>query len=160
MSIIIRGKKHICNSSNHIENIKEHITTKLDPKEKDHLLSKLIKHKVTENSAKINKNVSLSLSQTNGKPLNVIVHPKNNVKDKNNIQISSDDFLQIQNRYTFSFNVMRGLSSSLRSATKNRNILEPNINQNLLDKNHLVDDFFKRKTFDFVYIKGENLKTM
>ena len=162
LTILQKGKKHNCNSTTHIENLKDHIVTELAPKENEHLLSLLLKHKVQENSSERGDKKSekmLRFSQLRGKPIQVVVQPD---KTKENLDrkstISADDVDKLRSEFNLSLNVTRGIASSLRSMTKDRKFFEPDLANKLITKNHLLDKYFSTRICDFIHIKS-NKKT-
>ena len=97
-----------------------------------------------------NRNDTLSLSQLNGKPLTIIVKPE---KEKQVPIIKCEDLVHMKTKYNLSSNVTKNIASSLRLATKNRNLIEPNLKEKLVSENHKVDNFFEVKVLNFTKIK-------
>lgn len=150
------GKRHVCNSTNHIKNITDHIVTHMDPKEGQQVLSKLIQLQCHsgENTASTSSQpaTDLTLKQLKGKHLRISVNPQPQEK----IVISAEACVSIQNEHNLSFNTMKGIAKSLRTATQKRNLFEPGLKEKLLSRNHIVDEFFEIRKFNFTTkIKGK-----
>lgn len=97
-----------------------------------------------------NKNDNIvSINQMHGRPLNIIVKPKNCNARNNSKHISATDMQKISTKYGLTQNVTLGIASDLRAITKNRKIFAPNLKQSLSDSIHSLDPFFDVKVYKF-----------
>ncbi len=94
------------NNASVYKNVKSLIDIELTSKQKEHLLSDLIKDVCTSPAInKVRKN-ELSLSQSHGKPLRVALNPQPQKQPK---QISAEDVAKIRTKYPLSQSVVLGL---------------------------------------------------
>lgn len=152
-----RGKQHICNSSNHYNNLKEHLKNSLPPTVKEHLVCELIKDISIKKSNNTQRDVGkITLSQVHGKQLTIFVKSQqpSNLRRQ---QITAEDMSKIKTNFSLSSKMIRGISSAVRVATKNRKIFEVNLTQKLITLNHTLDSYFDVKNCDFVNVKN-NIK--
>lgn len=117
-------------------------------KVQNQIISSTLKRKITKTTD--STKTPLLVNQVRGKPLKININPK---VSKEKTVIKSSDWKKIQTRYSLSQNVSTGIATMLRTATKNRKIIEPNLKQNLSDEIHSLDDFFHVKIFNFKIIK-------
>jgi hypothetical protein len=153
-----RGKQHICNSSNHYNNLKEHIKKSLPPTVKEHLVCELIKDISIKKSNNKQRNVGeINLSQAHGKQLTISVNSQQSRRSLMQQQITAEDMSKIKTNFSLSSKVIRGISSAIRVAAKDRKIFEPNLTQKLITLNHTLDLYFDVRKCDFVNVK-DNMK--
>lgn len=146
LSIIHKGKNHTCDSSNNFVNVRNHINLSFTSKEKEQLVSRLLKD-VSSSS----ENTKL-LSQKHGKPLRVEINSKEANRDLKR-QISTEDMSKLAIDLSLSTRGVRKLSSALRVATKDRKLFEPGLREELKNQNHILDNFFYVKQATFLSFK-------
>lgn len=158
LSELKKGKNHKCNLENHITNLKNHIEKALPAKQKDQLILSLLKDKVqenTKNGKKVVKDTDIVMSQSKGKPLKLTLKPMKKVNKENKRRISAEDLAQMQDGLHLSFRKTKSLVSSLRYATKEKTLFEPMLEEKLLKRNRIVNDFFEIKSVNILNLKGK-----
>lgn len=101
---------------------------------------------------------TIKLTQPHGgQPLTIIVGA-NNVRTKlKETLLSLEDFRKLQANFNISQKTTCGIASTLRVATKNFKIIEPNLKTKLQSANHAVDEYFTNKVFEFVSSKADKV---
>ena len=82
----------------------------------------------------------LGKSQVLGKQLMISVNSQQPSKLRQQ-QITAEDMAKIKINFSLSSKMIRGISSAIRVATKNRNIFKPNLAQKLITLNHTLDPY-------------------
>lgn len=119
LSKMSKGRTHKCGESSKLKNICNMVQNNLGEKPIDQLLSKLIKNKECDDIDE-NGNRKLVLSQSAGKPLQVISTYK--AKENKKSSISAESVLKIKVVLGLSSNKMNNLCSSLRVACNDRKL--------------------------------------
>lgn len=132
---------------NNSETVEVQSNNQLTPKQKDHLLSDLIKSKM--DCVNTNRNIQeLALSQTHGRPLRIAI----NSKSEKPVQISAADVAKLQTNYGFSSKVVLGITKDLRVGAKKRKMFEPNLKDKLKTSNHTLDSYFAVQEIETVHL--------
>ena len=120
-------------------------------KEADHVTSSLLKKKIytIEETTNADSRI-MSLSQTHGKPLKVLIKPS----EDQNKTISVEDVSNLQNTFNFSLRTTKGVVSFIRKATGDKQIFETDVIKKLVAKNHDVDNYFQVEKLKFIHVKG------
>lgn len=151
-----KGLNHDCTPLNRVVNIKNYIIDNCEIDEKEKITSMLIKKKLISKSknnqddaleVKQFESNTIALTQRRGQPLKVTVSPT----EKEKLTISTEDMFNLKTRYNLSDNVTRSIAKDLRNLTKNRKLIASGLNQKNFSKNHVFDDFFVIKKFNFKY---------
>lgn len=142
-STITKTKK-----SSNIQTLKDYVNSTLSLKEKEQLASGLIKNIAMDKgeSSKQSKEV-LSLSQLRGKTLKILLDSNEKNSNLKRKQISVEVVSKISASFNLSTNVVKGIASSLRTATQDRKLFESNLSVNLHKLNHSLDVFFSFDQF-------------
>ncbi|CAH0562788.1 unnamed protein product [Brassicogethes aeneus] len=146
-----KGKRHICKSSDPVENIKNCVKS-LETKQKEQIAALVLKD-IVKNKNDLDhdkKNIALS-QQKGGQKLNIYIGKQPNKVKKT--LLSVEDFIKIKTSYNLSYKTTCGIASALRIATNNLKVIEPNMKLKLLDVNRRLDDYFSVNKFNFVKIK-------
>lgn len=153
--------KHKCSTNVLLQNVKQKIDAECNVKDKEKLVSSLLKDIVKENNAsetgeqKEIKN-QITLSQFHGKPLKVEIKPK----EVPSSQISVDSLYKLQNKMNCSDNTLiNKIVPEIRKGN-NYKIIEPKLKSKLMEKNKKLDSFFEERDFSFVHIQGNNVTPM
>ncbi|KAJ6637216.1 Protein doublesex [Pseudolycoriella hygida] len=146
LTFVGRGKRHKCNSSTRVENIKN-IVQQTTPKGQEHVVSSILKEKVNETGS-----TTMLLSQRTGHRLRVSVNSK---KEKKETLISSSDILKMQVSLGLSQNETLEMASMIRTSTGNRKIIESNLKKKVSGQIHSLDDFFDVQMFIFIREKAK-----
>ena len=99
----------------------------------------------------------ITLPQVHGKQLTISVNSQQQPSNLRQQQITAEDMSKIKTNFSLSSKMIRGISSAIRVATKNRKIFKPNLAQKLITLNHTLDSYFDIKKCDFVNVK-DNIK--
>lgn len=142
----------VCGCSANYTDLKRQLSN-LSTKEKEHVVCTLLQD--IKGTKKINKNQSdapISLSQEKGKPMNITLNAKPNLKRKN---ISADEVAKIATNCNLSSRKVLSIASDLRVATDNRKLFESGLKENLTTLNRSLDSFFEVKKVDVISAKGK-----
>ena len=116
-------------------------------KQKEKVVSKLIKNVYAEKKIVQQTKKSLLLSQKKGKQLTVRIGQKN---EKEEVPISAADISKTSIDYGLSLNQGCGVAKNLRSASRKRTMFEPNLKSKLQEIKHTLDSrFTKKNMFEF-----------
>lgn len=152
-SVIARGISHYCKKGKY-KNVKELVQHNLDGKQKDHVVASLLKDKTVVNNVDGIQNNVVLLSQDKGKPLKLVIRPKEKNNNEANL-ISVNEVAEMQNNFNFSSKTTKGVLSSVRKMVGKRKVFEPNIMDKLKEHNHSVDSYFSVEKYDFTYLKAK-----
>lgn len=156
LTVIRRGKSHKCNFISYLYNVKDQVRSNFSRKQKDHLIADLLKETVAERMSTTGfpyKNQEISLSQTKGgKNLRVKITP---LPEKQIGQMQLNDVIKMKYNNNLSGRSIAQIISATRKATGYNAIVEPNIKKKLMDRSHVLDDYFEAKEFNFVHVKGD-----
>lgn len=134
-TVIARGKSHKCNSQTLVKNVSNNLSN-LEPKQKEHILCAMLKDCTTKTEKQI-ANLSVNLSQSRGKPLNILVQPK----IEQNKQLTFEHLNNLQTKHSFSDRQMVGITKTIREGTGNRNSIEPHFKDSKKVASHVLDQF-------------------
>ncbi|CAH0547097.1 unnamed protein product [Brassicogethes aeneus] len=145
-TILARGKQHVCNKVSLVQNISGYLSA-LDEKSQSQVISSALKRKVSDTGLS-----DLSLVQSHGgQPLKIKVGGKENcINAPNQSLISANDIQSIQTNLNLSYRKKIEIASVIRSASKNKTIIESGYKAKLERNTHLADGFFTYKEFKFV----------
>lgn len=119
------------------------------------VISSVLKQKFNENKENVSSNVSLS--QLQGRPLQIQFK---NTKDNSSLKrplLSVNDMANIQTNLNLSNRKINSIASALRVASCNRKVIESGLKTKLATKAHSLDNFFDYKDFEFVRVKGKEI---
>lgn len=153
MNIVKNGKSvSVVGEVEVYNDLKDRIIKELTPKQREHLLSDLIKDtKKAKSVTDVQREVSLS--QIRGRSLRIALNPKN--RKPKVTQISASDMVKVQTNRGFSLNEMLGIAKDLRVSSSSRKLFEPNLREKLSVSNHTLDSFFTVKVIEFVHVVGK-----
>lgn len=149
-SIINPGRSHSCNQSTRATNLSSIIQDSLTTGERDQIISTLLRNKVNE-VGKPGDNQEISIATLTGKPIRVIVNPTSQSDRTDNFTIS--DIQNIQANYNFTQNETLGIASWIRTSSKNRKAIEPNLKEHIRADLRCLDQFFDVQVSNFKHKK-------
>lgn len=153
--MIAKGKRHKCNTSTRVDNLKTMVQQTI-PKGRDQIISSLLKEKMKQRTdSKPVSNCTMALCQRAGRPLRISVNPQKEMIEKP--MISTSDMCKIQTSFHLTQNTTLGIASMLRAASGKRKLIEPNLKEKISASIHCLDEFFQAKYFDFIKIKANNV---
>lgn len=142
--LLSRGLNHICSSK--VENVVEMIEKKFEQKEKDQILTSLLKSRLENMDEKRRGEKSIKLAQVRGKPLPVIVHP---AKTKELSPMPTTKMAELQRNFNFTNRQTIGIAKAFREGVKNRKAVENNFEKKLNIGSHIFDNYFETRKLDF-----------
>ena len=132
---IKRGMNHACTKSSRVNNINNFVSNTFEPKQKEQLVSLLLKDAV-KNKNDTESNLISSTQLKGGRSLNVTIGKNSRTEKLKRTLFSVEDFQKIKTSFNLSYKTTCGLASVIRTATKNLKIIEPGLKRKLLENNH------------------------